>query len=472
MLKKLVKVMGLFIMIAMVATVSLWSVGVYADVTTECVFMGQVTLDGNPVPANSTVTASINGAGQWSGAVNALSQYAVHIPEKTGSVAGGVNGAIVNFKVNINGRDYTGINGIFQKTSNIILNQRLITPPIPVINTASLPDGTEDVAYSATLAASGGTTPYAWSATGLPPGLTIAAATGAISGAPGNPGDFAVVISARDSAATPATGTRNYTLHVNAAIPAFAITTPSLADARQGVVYSMTLAAVGGIPPYIWTSTALPGGLVIAAATGIISGNATVSGNFSITVTVTDAAFVINTTSRTYNLQILPAWKAINITTLVLPRWQVEVFPAVPPSSWLPLPLPGWIVGQGYNATMTASEGNGVFTWNATNLPPGLVISASGVVSGTPTTEGLYDIVFNVSDGQTPPFTKTVTLQLKIYFQGDATGNDDLSIADVTYAERAILGLNAPTAGCDANLSGSLSIADVTKIERLILGLP
>src|SRR5580704_2627574 len=52
------------------------------------------------------------------------------------------------------------------------------------VTTSSLPNGQLGVAYSATLAATGGTTPYTWSTTStLPAGLTLAS-TGVISGTP------------------------------------------------------------------------------------------------------------------------------------------------------------------------------------------------------------------------------------------------------------------------------------------------
>ena len=54
----------------------------------------------------------------------------------------------------------------------------------PTVTTASLPGGTAGTAYSTTLQASGGTTPYSWSvSTGtLPAGLSLVASTGVISG--------------------------------------------------------------------------------------------------------------------------------------------------------------------------------------------------------------------------------------------------------------------------------------------------
>ena len=61
-----------------------------------------------------------------------------------------------------------------------------IAPTTLSIATTTLPSGQVGTAYSATLAASGGTSPYTWSLTSgtLPAGLTLNAATGAITGTP------------------------------------------------------------------------------------------------------------------------------------------------------------------------------------------------------------------------------------------------------------------------------------------------
>ena len=51
-------------------------------------------------------------------------------------------------------------------------------------------------------------------------------------------------------------------------------------------------------------------------------------------------------------------------------------------------------------------------TFSATGLPPGLVISASGLISGAPTTAGTYPVVISVFDGTvstTANLTWTVT---------------------------------------------------------------
>lgn len=67
--------------------------------------------------------------------------------------------------------------------------------------TSALPAGTHAVAYSTTLAASGGVPPYTWSQTGLPAGLTLAGST--ISGTVASAGTSSVHLTVTDSA-TPA----------------------------------------------------------------------------------------------------------------------------------------------------------------------------------------------------------------------------------------------------------------------------
>ena len=68
-----------------------------------------------------------------------------------------------------------------------------------------------------TLAATGGTSPYSWSATGLPAGVTVAA-NGAVSGTPTTAGTYPVTATVTDSASpTPATDDVTFTYTITAA---------------------------------------------------------------------------------------------------------------------------------------------------------------------------------------------------------------------------------------------------------------
>jgi hypothetical protein len=85
----------------------------------------------------------------------------------------------------------------------------------PSITTASLPAGTVGTAYSATIAATSGTAPLSWSATGLPSPLSINSSTGVISGTPSAASSSSVTITVTDANSIQAS--HGYTLTINAA---------------------------------------------------------------------------------------------------------------------------------------------------------------------------------------------------------------------------------------------------------------
>src|SRR5690606_15816671 len=89
----------------------------------------------------------------------------------------------------------------------------------PVIETASIPDATVGVAYTATLVAGGGAKPYKWSiAQGLlPAGLTLDPTTGQINGTPTEQGTFDFTVRVEDSNVPPKVATRPLTITVVAA---------------------------------------------------------------------------------------------------------------------------------------------------------------------------------------------------------------------------------------------------------------
>jgi hypothetical protein len=84
-----------------------------------------------------------------------------------------------------------------------------VNPAALSVSTASLAGATLGTAYSATLAAAGGTSPYTWSVSSgsLPPGLSLSASAGTISGTPEVAGTFTFTVQATDSSSQAQTAT-------------------------------------------------------------------------------------------------------------------------------------------------------------------------------------------------------------------------------------------------------------------------
>jgi len=167
------------------------------------------------------------------------------------------------------------------------------------ITTTTLPEGKVGDAYTATLAATGGKTPYTWEATGLPAGLTCSTA-GVISGTPTASGDFSVTATVTDSFSPAGIVDKVLSLKV---YPSLEVSTTTLADGEIGDIYTATLAATGGKAPHTWGATGLPAGLTCSTA-GVISGTPTEAGNFTVTVTVTDSFSTPNIDSKGLALTI------------------------------------------------------------------------------------------------------------------------------------------------------------------------
>ncbi|MGI4759649.1 MAG: putative Ig domain-containing protein [Janthinobacterium lividum] len=90
--------------------------------------------------------------------------------------------------------------------------------PTITVGPASLPNGTQNTAYSQTLSASGGTAPYSYSITAgaLPAGLNLS--NGTIAGTPTANGTFTFTVTATDASAAPGpySGSRSYSLVIAA----------------------------------------------------------------------------------------------------------------------------------------------------------------------------------------------------------------------------------------------------------------
>ena len=262
-------------------------------------------------PYSATVQAS-GGSGGYSWSATGL-PTGLSINPSTGVISGTPT-ATGSYSATVTVQDSIGQTN--SKSFSININ------PAPTIATSSLPNWTINRNYpntAVTTTPGTGTAPFTWSATGLPSGLSINATTGVISGTPTATGTSNPTVTVTDIAG--ATGTRSFTVDINAAP---SITAPAtLPDWTISSAYPATTvtAANGTAPPYTWAASGLPTGMSINASSGVIAGTPSVSGNFSVTVTVTDAAGATGTRNYTFKINSPPTVGAptLNVWTVNRP---------------------------------------------------------------------------------------------------------------------------------------------------------
>ncbi len=299
-----------------------------------------------------------------------------------------------------------------------------------ILLTSSLPAGIIAAPYRATLAARGGTFPYSWTVTNLPPGLTADSA-GSITGAPTAAGTFAVVVAVADDSAPPRSAQVSLTLVVSPS--PLAICTSSLPSRAVGAAYMATLEAIGGTPPYVWATTGLPPGLA-ADIEGSITGIPTSAGTFTVAAVVADASLPIQSAHASLTLVISPP--PLVITTSSLPPKAIDAT---------------------YWVLLEATGGTPPYVWSATGIPPGLFVSNAGHLSGTPTAAGTYTVVVGVTDASVPIMNAQASLTLEVpkcdfpsYLSGAvlrAVANGDATVVaqSNTLLDAALLALGSET---------------------------
>jgi hypothetical protein len=161
------------------------------------------------------------------------------------------------------------------------------------VTTTSLPDGVVGTPYTAMLTATRGSPNYTWSQVsgGAMPGGVTLGSTGIFSGTPTAAGSFGPYIFNVTDSAGAVQASPGLTIKITT--NPLKVTTSSLPEGIINAAYSVTLAALGGTPPYTWTETsggALPPGIANVTSAGVIAGTPTTPGTYGPYVfTVTDS---------------------------------------------------------------------------------------------------------------------------------------------------------------------------------------
>ncbi|MGN7737091.1 Ig-like domain repeat protein [Ensifer sp. 22564] len=324
-----------------------------------------------------------------------------------------------------------------------------VSAPTIVLPNVSLAAGTVGTAYSQTLTASGGTSPYTFSVSGtLPAGLTLSPG-GVLSGTPTVAGSYSFQIAATDSSTGPSapfSGSRGYTLNVNEIVPV------------AGAV-SATVNANSSANPITLN---LSGGAATSVAIGTAASHGTASASGT-TVTYTPIPGYSGSDSFTYTATNTAGTSSPATVTITVNRPTLALSPAAGP-------LPGGTTDVAYSQSMTASLGTAPYTYGLTitsgTLPTGLSFNAAtGTLSGTPTTTGTVNFSVSAVDAYgasgSAAYLLTTILGLQAPVAGNASAtvgansaNNAITLALTGGAADSVAVASAPTHGT-ASASGT-----------------
>jgi hypothetical protein len=228
----------------------------------------------------------------------------------------------------------------------------------------------------------GNNAPSIFSASALPPGLVINAATGIISGTPTMGGTFSIPVSALGP-----NGTVEGRITLVVGLPVEPVPAPvitSLVEATGRVNQAFSYQITASNSPTQFFATGLPAGVTGAQGTGLISGTPTVTGTFDVIISASNTGGV---GGRYLTLSIYP-----------------------PPPVITSANAASGAVSQPFSFQVTAS--NQPTTFSMSGQPIGITLNATGgLLAGTPTQSGVFGMTLRATNGSgttSQNFTLTV----------------------------------------------------------------
>jgi Putative Ig domain len=229
----------------------------------------------------------------------------------------------------------------------------------------------------------------------LPPGLTMSS-DGLISGTPTQEGDYTFYIIMTDIPASQggvfwcadnASTEKQFEISIERGLT-ITQRQSTLTAGQLNTPYSLQFSATGGNPTWAVSAGALPAGLTLSS-TGLLSGTPTAQGDYSFKVTATDGN---RSDTQTYAMSVVPKLEMTAVTGVAE-------------------------VGVPFRAPLQATGAKGTYAWSvdpSTPLPAGLTLdTASGAITGTPTSPGRTSVKLVVTDTPTG-LTATQTVAFNV----------------------------------------------------------
>lgn len=263
----------------------------------------------------------------------------------------------------------------------------IIAPPlqVPVISSAASFSPSVGVAFSTTITAT--QTPTSFTFANLPAWLTQNGTTGQLTGTPPTPGIFNATVFATngDGPGTAQAIVFNVAHHPNSP----SVQLPSGFTAYQGLPFSATLQTSPASTSI--TASGLPPGITLNSAARSLGGTPTATGNYTVVLQASNANGQGPATTTSF--KVLPAPGAPEIISSL-----IEYAIALEP----------------YSYSIQARSEIAVLGYAASGLPTGLSLnSASGVISGTPSVIGTFDVILSASSAVGQGEAKTMVLTIR-----------------------------------------------------------
>lgn len=250
--------------------------------------------------------------------------------------------------------------------------------------------------------ATGGSTPYTYSYTGLPPGCA-SNSTDTLLCVPTTPGTYSLAVTVTDASGRTATSKMaNLTVTAPAGYPSIYSFTASPSTITLGGTSYINVNVTGDFPPYSYSYSGLPTGCM-SSDTNKLACVPTETGTFPLMVTVTDSA----------NHSISSSAATLTVNAVVsVPT--ITAFSASPQDV---------SVNQSTTFTVVVSGGVTPYSYFYSNLPTGCSTSNATTLTCVPTKAGSYAVTVIVTDAAGQVSARNTYLNVSSASPGGASGN-------------------------------------------------